>query len=180
MQIIASRKIHLPQGFTFFELIVTLLMMMILVVIALPYSQHLIQEYRATTIINQLFYALHYAKNEAILRGETIIVCGSLDQQHCDGHWSSYRIIFVDKNKNHLLDEKDELLRIYPPLIDGMLQLSAFGSSQYIKWSSKGYTNQQNGTFVYNANDHDPRYSRMLIINKAGRIRKANSACRPR
>ncbi|MCG5496885.1 GspH/FimT family pseudopilin [Ectothiorhodospira variabilis] len=74
------------SGLTLVELMVTISVFAILLAIAVPGFQTLVQNTRATTAANELVTALHYARSEAVRRGGNVSVC-PLDSDWADG-WS--------------------------------------------------------------------------------------------
>ncbi|WP_018141471.1 GspH/FimT family pseudopilin [Thioalkalivibrio sp. ALJ7] len=73
-----------PHGFTLVELMVTIAVAAILITIAVPGFQALVQNNRATALANQLTTAINLARSEAIRRGEVASVCTN-DWE--DGWW---------------------------------------------------------------------------------------------
>ena len=162
-------------GVTLLELLISLSVMCFLVLVAVPTGAALVEQVRADSTMNQLRAAYHFARAEAMTRGQTVIFCGSRDKQHCDGSWSHGQIIFVDVKNNQRLESQELLLREYPGLKGGAsLQLSAFPSSHYLRLKPAGYNKQQNGTFTYQSAQRQQQYSRQLVISRSGRMRKVN------
>ncbi len=79
------------HGFTIVELLVTMSIVAILTMIAVPSLNTFIQNQRLATATNSLVLSLNYARSEAIKRSvpNGITVCASSDQQTCNGaSWS--------------------------------------------------------------------------------------------
>jgi type IV fimbrial biogenesis protein FimT len=79
------------HGFTMVELLVTISIVGILTMIAVPSLTTFIQNQRLATATNSLVLSLNYARSEAIKRSvpNGITVCASTDQQTCNGaSWS--------------------------------------------------------------------------------------------
>ncbi|WP_019591516.1 GspH/FimT family pseudopilin [Thioalkalivibrio sp. ALE20] len=62
-------------GFTLIELMVTIAVAAILLTVAVPGFQSLVQNNRATTAANQLSTAFNFARSEAVTRGVEVSVC---------------------------------------------------------------------------------------------------------
>ena len=70
-------------GFTLIELAVTVAIIGILAVIALPSMQALINNNRLATQANQLIADFQVARSEAVRRNRTIVLCRSADGTSC-------------------------------------------------------------------------------------------------
>ncbi|MCX7117845.1 MAG: GspH/FimT family pseudopilin [Legionellales bacterium] len=83
------------EGVTLIELIVTICVMAILVMIAIPSFQTLIQNNRITSQTNALFHALNYARNTALTQNMNVLACpaGTLSSTTCGTSWSNGWII---------------------------------------------------------------------------------------
>ncbi len=73
------------QGFTLIELIVTLIIIVILTLVAIPLFTSLIQEHRVIGQAENLYYSLQYARSEAVKRNATIYVSFSTGSSWCYG-----------------------------------------------------------------------------------------------
>ncbi|AHK80448.1 hypothetical protein M911_16375 [Ectothiorhodospira haloalkaliphila] len=62
-------------GFTLVELMITITVMAILIGVAVPGFQGMIQNHRASTTANQLITGLLFARSEAVKRGEQVSLC---------------------------------------------------------------------------------------------------------
>jgi type IV fimbrial biogenesis protein FimT len=79
------------HGFTMIELLVTMSLVGILAMVAVPSLITFVQNQRIATATNSLVLGLNYARSEAIKRDvpNGITICASLDQQNCNGaSWS--------------------------------------------------------------------------------------------
>jgi type IV fimbrial biogenesis protein FimT len=85
------------SGFTLVELLVTVTVLAILAMIAVPSMQEFVRKNRVIAQINALLADLTFARSEAIKRATTIRVCNSKDQASCtaDTKWTEGWIVIV-------------------------------------------------------------------------------------
>lgn len=74
-------------GFTLIELMVTVSILAILLGIGVPSFRATIQGNRVASVSSDLVAALHFARSEAVRRGENVTLCSSNDQATCSGDW---------------------------------------------------------------------------------------------
>ncbi len=53
------------------------------------------------------------------------------------------------------------------------LKWRAFRNRQYLQMTPSGFTNYQNGNFVYCSQDQDLRFARQIVLNMQGRVKKS-------
>lgn len=73
----------LPLGFTLVELMVTIAVLSIVTLVAVPSFNSLVQGNRMTAQVNQFVAALNLAKAEAVRRNQTVLFCHSADSASC-------------------------------------------------------------------------------------------------
>jgi type IV fimbrial biogenesis protein FimT len=73
------------EGFTLFELMVTVAVAAMLLVVGVPAFTSFVQNNRAAAHANELVTAFALARNEAIRRGAAIVICSSADGATCAG-----------------------------------------------------------------------------------------------
>lgn len=141
------------SGFTLMELLITIALVAIFAVIAVP-------SYRALTADNQIIGALNdfantlgAARAEAVARGQTVIVCPSSNatttksptcnsQSDDPQKWNTGWISFVDVNGNNQFDSTDTVLRVHGPIANGVTLTSPKGGgavSGFIGFNRMGF-----------------------------------------
>jgi type IV fimbrial biogenesis protein FimT len=159
------------QGFTFYELLTTILLVALLSSVAVPSFASILARQRQSVEIDALFHAFHLARKESIMRRKVVSLCPSLDLQSCSPSrdWSSGWLMFENKDRDS------------PPRIDpGEPILSRHRTTQQIQIAAnrKGFTlratflRATNGTFV--VCDTKGRISpKALVVSYTGRPRVA-------
>lgn len=99
------------QGLTLTELLITLAIVSITGVIALPQLDTTTAS--ADAAATGIYRALQHARGEAKKESNRYRICGSNDGIHCSREWQQQLVLFADSNSNQMLDE-GELLQLYP------------------------------------------------------------------
>lgn len=100
------------QGFTLIELIVTLAVAAILVAVALPAMQHVINANRLNGQAEELTSAFQLARSEAIRTAASVTICGSENGTSCADTDDWARLIIVGRN-NLASDGGTEVATVY-------------------------------------------------------------------
>lgn len=151
------------SGFTLIELLISLSIVASLLLFSLQgYKQAKIW-FETRAVLTQLTHLIYYARSEAIRSGKPVTICKSRDGKTCSGSWSNGQIAFINTDKMHLLIALG-------PVKTGTLIFRAFQSSDFLRFTPKGSTFEQNGTFIYCPNGN-ARSAHTLIIEKSGRIK---------
>ncbi|MFK5913162.1 MAG: GspH/FimT family pseudopilin [Woeseiaceae bacterium] len=161
------------HGFTLLELLVTLAIASVLAAISFPSLSAMLSQNRMVVTTNQLAGALAYARSEAVMRGENVVTCHSINQTKChrSQYWNGSYIIFVDSNRNRLREPEEQLLRVYVDSNnDTQIELSASGRAieYYMRYLPTGEA-YPNGTFRICSSSSNSRNA--LIMTQSGRLR---------
>ncbi len=149
-------------GVSLIEILIVLMLIGFFALVALPGLNHFYLSNQANTQVNQIISALHYARSEAILRGEIVVFCPSHNQVQCGGNWREGQLVMTTHGK---------ILQIYPALnsqID-LIWRSTLGNNDNIRWLPSGFTAGQSGSFFYCPPDH--QYAKRIVVLRTGRIR---------
>lgn len=162
------------QGFTVYELLISVFIIGILSALSYPAWQTTVQKAKHRAAAYQLYHFFQFARSSAVYQRRTLTACASLDNQSCkpSKDWSQSNIIvFVDHNQNGNLDDDDEIIRILAFTDkDAHLQWRSFGNKHFLQWQTNGMTYYQNGNFLYCPKDKNTKNAFMLIVNAAGRM----------
>jgi len=159
------------QGFTLYELLLTLLLVVLLAGVAVPSFSASLARGRQAAEIDALFHAVHRARKESVLRRKVVSICPSVDGQQCQSSrdWSSGWLLFENSDRDS------------PPRVDAgepILQRHAAASNVHITANRKGFTlratflRATNGTLVFC--DPEARIApKALVVSYTGRPRVA-------
>ena len=140
--------------------------------LALPSISGMIKRSQSTAAVNWIVGAVNFTRHSAVHRRVTTTLCPLPVQGRCNRDWQNQLTVFTDRNKNAQLDPGDAIITKIPPLQGaGTIRWRSFRNRQYLQMTPKGYTNFQNGNFVYCANDKTPDLARQIIVNVQGRVR---------
>lgn len=161
------------NGFTLIELMITITIAAILLTIAIPGFQGLINSNRITTQTNELITDLMVAKSEAVRRGVRVAVCisnatASTAATDCNsaGAWGDGWIAFTDLNGDGTVDAGETILKVHEALPAGMTLVTAtFATLAVLTYLPSGIVSSA-GTFTL----CKPSYSgRIVAISTTGR-----------
>lgn len=163
------------QGFTFIELIVTLAVVSILAMVAIPNFTSMIRDNRMVAQINSFVSSLNIGRSEAVRRGVTVTVCRSTNGTACvnSGNWNQGWLVFTDPDVDGVIDAGEEVIQVQEALTGNTLT----GGNQ-ISFNSRGFArfgaNDFTGTFMLCA----PNYSagKGIVISVTGRPNKPPAA----
>jgi type IV fimbrial biogenesis protein FimT len=166
------------QGFTLFELIVTIGLATLVLTLGLPSFGGIIANHRLRVEVNALFHAVHLARKESIVRRRVVTLCPTRDGLACerDPDWSSGWMMFVnrDRNGDSQRDPDEPILQHFA--VDPATRIVANRMSFSLRSTELRATN---GTFIFC--DRAQRAApRALIISYTGRPRVSRTDRRGR
>jgi type IV fimbrial biogenesis protein FimT len=105
------------SGFTLLELMVVLGLTLALATLAQPSLRGLLLRWTLETEAQILLDDLRYARTQAIVRGQAVSICPTLDGLACAGHgdWGRGWVIFLDAEANLLPGASKLVLRRHQP-----------------------------------------------------------------
>lgn len=160
-------------GFTLIELMVTLAVLAILTMVAVPSYQRLTTMNRMAAEMNDFSGSFHLARTEAIKHGVTVTMCVSGDGANCTGgDWHRGWIVFLDPGADQQVeDAAEQLIQVYAGF-DGTDTLTGNTAvATAIAFSGAGFlVGVGNGTVTLNSNPQELAYRRCAVISRIGRI----------
>lgn len=157
------------QGFTLYELMITIAVAAVIISYGVPTFRTLIQNSRAHAHANDIITALNLGRNEAIHRGSAVTVCSSTNGTTCAGStdWTSGYVI---------RSASGTVLRSWPELRGGDNVLTANVSQ--VRFGPRGDIDSGAAPQLQLAlPDCSGDQGRNIAINMAGRIATNRVAC---
>jgi type IV fimbrial biogenesis protein FimT len=127
---------RLSRGFTLLELIITMGIVGILLMLAIPSYRYVTGANRVAAEVNALVGDLQFARSEAIKEGQNVVVCASnAAGSNCLGSgstWTGGWIVFSDVNADQSVDAGDTIFRVQSAFSGS----DNFTSNNTINWIS--------------------------------------------
>lgn len=167
-------------GFTLIELMITIAIAAILLTIAIPSFQGLINDNRITTQTNELVTDLMVAKSEAIRRSVRVAICiRDTAGTACNtgGAWGDGWILFADSDADGTVDTGETLLKVHEALPTGVTIAGAgFGTTGIVTYTPSGSTTSSVGTFTLCKTGYIGRVITLATTGRASTAR-TTAAC---
>lgn len=154
----------------------TLFIAAILLAIAIPSFEGVINSSRMSSAYNGLMAELNYARSESIQRRLSVSICSSSDQATCNtNNWHSGRLVFVDVNGNGEVNGGDTLLKVFPASEANIsITGSAFSDAGSVVYNADGTIDDSGTLFVC-----DPRgngFAKGISLSVIGMTQKAHDS----
>lgn len=163
------------RGFTVIELMVVLAVSVILMAVAAPAFQPIVQANRTLTEMNTLTAAMRVARAEALRQGLPVTLCASSNGTACSGSnaWQNGWILFVDLDANRAVDTGDRIVRVQSAFSGGDV-LTASNTTSGITFSRDGFAfNLANPvTWSVRTTPTNNAATRCVVINRVGRVQE--------
>lgn len=157
-------------GFTLIEMMVTIAVTAILLSLAMPSFQTMIERNRVESVVNAFSNSLLHARSEAATRNKRVVVCNTANTQNslptCTtgrAVWRTVWMTFIDENGDSQLNGNDTLLKIGQPVPVGYVIRQA-DNIQWLAFSADGGARLQQG-----------QISADFIVRPPGAINNPNS-----
>lgn len=157
------------QGFTLIELMIAIAIAAILLSIAIPSFQSVIQNSRASALATEITAALNTARTEAVKRSEPVRVCPSSDGATCTGSWEDGWIVLLDSN--------NEVLQVWQaPGGSAVIEQTPTDNSPLV-FNRLGALDSADTTLLTRADGCSGDRARQINISPTGRQRITRAVC---
>ncbi len=155
------------KGLSLAELLVTLSIISILSLIAVPGASKLKQSQELASSLSTLRGSLAYARQEAIRTGNSVSI------RPKENRWQNGWRVFLDTNHNGIWETQERVLRETASLSHGLSLTGNTPVQSYIRYTPSGRATlingaYQMGTLALCQNDGSKGYK--LRLNNAGRV----------
>ena len=167
-----AKRQHLPhKGFTLIEVVIAVAFFLTLVFISLPMAD-VVDVFRLDHTNQRLYNSFQYARSEALKQGGVVSVCPSADGAACATDWDSGWIVFVNPDRDGVVDTGENVLRVYGAL-SGRLDLTWGGNNNWVTFNPRG-NSDESGTFILCMTGRLVGPIRTVTVSAIGRVRKAS------
>lgn len=129
------------NGFTIYELLITLLIVGVVLSFGIPNLAEFTQNSRLTSAANDLHSSFQLGRSEAARSKTNITICASANSLDpaaaCGGTFNDGWIIFLDTDGDIVRDAGENVLRAHPPVPDGVT-VTSNGNSNYFAFAATG------------------------------------------
>ena len=179
-----SRAAHAPgfsRGMTLIELMVTLAVLVIGLVIAVPSFTDFVKNTRLTATATDVQAALNLARSEAVTRRQAVSVCMSTNGTACDGTaWKDGMLVFTNIKRGSdpgQFSNTNQALK-YIQVTDPGLTISSvtppgastgFGAAKYVLFKSSGMVDNAQGGELLVCDNRSGTYGQRILVSPVGR-----------
>jgi type IV fimbrial biogenesis protein FimT len=167
------------HGFSLVELLVVSAIVAVVMAVALPSMAAMLANQKVGAFASALLVSLQLARNDAVTRGGTTVVCKSSDGAQCvsGGGWEQGWIVFDDANHDAQRNPGERLLARQDGAPGGLSVRGNTPVARYVSYNALGSTRLvsgalQAGTFtVCTTSPILGTESRQLVLAVTGRVR---------
>ena len=164
------------SGVTLIELTVVAVVLAVVASLGAPSLSRTVAGYRQRAAVQSMLAAFHFARVEAVARGQSVTLCPvAATREDCG---TDYRVgwkVFVDPDRDQRLYGDEKLLRSFPPIPDTLVVSNRAGTRaphEPVTWYPDG-TAHRNLTLQVCAAGGRGRDAFSVVLNLIGRPRVA-------
>jgi len=169
-------------GFTLIELIITVVLISVVALIAIPNFTLMVRSNQVTTQTNNMLVAFQTARTEAIRRGVVVSVCPTANQTSCSGTWADGWLIAIDANQTGSvsISNNDSILQIGAAASNSIQIVPGTGAA-YARFLGDG-TRDRSGTtaslsWTVQSDNCQGDRARIVSLNLSGRVQSQAGPC---
>lgn len=152
-------------GFTLIEMVSTVMIIMIISIILLPFYHNARARQESQLIVVKLRMHLQQAKNNAVLYRSNVVICSSEDLNSCsDSAWETGFISFLDINQNRNLEQDERILSRYSTQLryGNLRWQGSLNIPRIIFRGDTGLPRGSMGSFYY-CSTHDAQHNKVIL-----------------
>lgn len=151
------------RAFTLIETLLTLSILLIFTITTVVIYRAVIVRYELRAVIETLLDGLQDARMMAITQHTTLFMCPKSANRQCGNNWSLGQWIVNPRTQ--------QCLRVLPAVPVGyrLVWRGSLGRNQAISWRSNGFTDGQQGSFLFFQGSDKP-VGRIVVL-RSGRLR---------
>lgn len=132
-----------PSGFSLVELMVAVAITAIVLALAAPSFSDVVSKNRISSVVQDFFATISYARSEAIKRGSTVCICKSSNGTSCGvgtTTWADGWIVFrnTDGDSPPVVDSGETILKVFSALTSGYTLSASSNLASYICYDRYG------------------------------------------
>ncbi|MCR8923595.1 GspH/FimT family pseudopilin [Dasania sp. GY-MA-18] len=162
-------------AYTLIELLTVLSITAILIGMAPPAFQSLVNKHKQDARTEHFYTSIQYARLLAIEEGHIISLCTSIDGIVCNKAASNYLIVFHDENNNKKVDNDELKQKVNIQALDSLISIKVSAGRHYIRFRPDG-TAIDFGRIKICPLSQNNNYADELVLNYGGRLRQGQDA----
>jgi type IV fimbrial biogenesis protein FimT len=170
---------YTEAGMTLIELMIGLVIVAVLVTLGAPQWTKFVQNNRLTATTNDFVAAINLARNEAIKRGVTVVLCRSnnlsANPPTCGGtanNWSTGWLLYAlegDVDEKNYDNTIHTLVKKGYAAPEGIQIVSDTPGNQWLAFSRDGFLREASETSYAVCDGRGAEYGRLIVITLTGR-----------
>ncbi len=160
------------HGKTLLEVLLTAGVAGVVLGLGIPAMQHFMQNQKMNAWMAGVHGMLYFAREQAVVRRQRVVVCASHSGKSCDGGmaWERGMMAFVDLNADRKRQDNEPVLRVWRMDATG-LQVHTSSGRKTIRYLPNGTSLGSNARITV-CDERGPAWARALVIGNTGRIRR--------
>jgi len=151
------------QGFTFIDVVITVSILAVISAIAMSAINDFIERSRQQALLSQLQDTIQNARAKAVLRRQTVVLCGTRNMDTCSNDWRNGWLTKLETTGKKLALTQ----------LTGAKELHWIGfGNQQIRFYENGTSPWSNGRFYQ---CYKRRIAWQLILSRQGRLRQGTA-----
>ena len=176
------RQVRIERGLSLIELLLAIGVLLVIIILAMPSFQSVVQNNRSIALSNEWVRAIQYARSEALQRSSIVSICPAQNNQYnsCGTNWNNGWIIFTNPNNDTVFNgsSDEQALRIQRAFENGE-SLTVQPSRSIISFNPRGFVSGavSSTVFTITANGCSGNSGRAVTVLSTGKLDMAPSAC---